>query len=270
MAIIKNTHTIEKYDSDGILTGTEVTVDSSNIHKSDEGDFIKIYTSALDKLPQNLTLAAFRCLLQLAKYASYADINNLEGGMLIQLTTTVREEVQEKLNIKKRTFYDNLKNLVDCNLLREYKKSCYQLNPNLLGKGYYEYKATYKQGGINDLRDYWSGGCKKRIVEIDDNRMVASQIKDEINKIKKEMYKAKKVKDYKKLQDLQLDMIKFMNGLKEISENEYTKYVEYLNIANNSKETDEPDEDASPKGYIPSEGNTFNEVDPFNMFDDEE
>lgn len=278
MAIVQNKHTIERLDADGILTGTEVTTDTVNIHKSDEGDFIKLYTEALDKLPADLTLAGFRLLLQLAKYASYADINDLEGGMLIQITATIREEIQQTLDIQKRAFYKYLKNLVDCNLLREVRQSCYQLNPSVVGKGYYEYKPSYKQGGINDLRIFWSGGCKQRIVVVDDNRMVASQIKNEINEIKKEMYKAKKVKDYKKLQDLQLDMIKFMNALKEISENEYTKYVEYLNIANdkNDNKTDDSDktdsdEDTSPKGYIPSgDSNAFDEADPFNMFDDEE
>jgi len=150
---------------DGIIIKT---TDSTNIHKNEEGYYTKIYDDGLDSLPEQLTMAAFKFLIHLAKYASYADINDLEGGMLIKLDKATREELQEKLNIRRSVFYTNLKNLVDCDIIREIRQSCYQVNPNLLGKGYFEYNAKYNQGGIKDLREKWNGNLKQKTVAAND------------------------------------------------------------------------------------------------------
>lgn len=288
MAIMTtSTETIIK-DEDGNIISSETNTDSQNIHKSDEGDFIKIYTESLDKLPANLTVHAFRCLLQLAKYASYADINDLEGGMLIQLSPVIREDIQTILNIKKRTFQDDLKNLVDCNLLRQIRKNCYQLNPDVIGKGYFEYKANYKQGGIKDLREFWAGGCKKRIVTIEDNRYVLSQLVDEVKKLYKQLYQYKQKRDYQKMEEIQNQILKFLKGMKELSQTEYTKYVKYainadedINKLKDDEQNKQKEEEAklkkeaeelqkamdeSSKPLTQEEYNSLFDDDPFNMF----
>ena len=123
---------------------------------NDEGDFIKIYTKALADLPDSLTVTAFRFLIELAAHMSYADINDPEGGMLIQINAQMREEIQDRLHIKKAMFYRNLRTLEEHGLIKEVKKACYQINPNLLGKGYFEYRPMYRQGGIKALRDKWN------------------------------------------------------------------------------------------------------------------
>ncbi|MDE7198601.1 MAG: hypothetical protein K2O15_06915 [Lachnospiraceae bacterium] len=127
---------------------------TQNTH-DDEGDFIKIYTKSLADLPDTLTVAAFRFLIELAVHMSYADINDPHGGMLVQINAQNREEIQSRLNIKKAMFYRHLKTLEAHSLIKEVKKSCYQINPNLLGKGYFEYRPMYRQGGIKALRDSW-------------------------------------------------------------------------------------------------------------------
>lgn len=122
---------------------------------NDEGDFIKIYTKALADLPDTLTVAAFRFLIELAAHMSYADINDPQGGMIIQINAQMREEIQDRLNIKKAMFYRHLRTLEEHNLIKEVKKTYFQINPNLLGKGYFEYRPMYRQGGIKALRDNW-------------------------------------------------------------------------------------------------------------------
>lgn len=91
----------------------------------DEGEFIKLYTKALDGLPETLTIAAFRFLIELAAHMSYADINAPYGGMIIQINAQIREEIQNRLNIRKAMFYRHLKTLEEHNLIKEVKKTCY-------------------------------------------------------------------------------------------------------------------------------------------------
>lgn len=241
--IIQKTNTTINKDSDGNIISEEITVDSSVIQKSDEGDYIKVYFSELDKLPDILTMSSFRLLLQLSKYSSYSDVNDLEGGMLVQLTSLVREEIQNTLGIKKRTFYDNMKNLITCNLIREVRKSCYQLNPLLLGRGYYEYKPNYKQGGIKDLREYWKMGCKQREVVIEDNRYLLFELLEEVKKLSSELRKSEKEKDYKKMKEIKPELSKFLKGLNELSKTEYTKYVKYLVECDDKIKEHEQDEE---------------------------
>lgn len=224
MPIIKSTHEKEVRDENGLLVKRETTTDSTNIHKNEEGNYIKIYVDNLDRLPENLTLSAFRFLMQLAKYAGYADINDLEGGMLVKLDAVTKEAIMNTLNIKIRTFYDNLKNLVKCNLIRKIANGCYQLNPNFLGKGYFEYKANYKQGGIKDLRENWNSGFKEKTVVVNDNRYTKGMLIDEIERINERL---KETNDWKIKQDLLLEKNSWLKEVKKISETEYTKFVEY-------------------------------------------
>ena len=79
--IIQKTYEKETTE-DGIVTEREVITDSTNIHKNEEGTYIKIYYEKLDNLPEKLTLASFRFLIFLSKYA---DINDKNGGMLIHI-----------------------------------------------------------------------------------------------------------------------------------------------------------------------------------------
>lgn len=257
MAIITNTYEKEEYDSNGHIVKREVTTDSKNIHKNEEGAYIKLYLEGLNNIPDNLSLAAFRFLIQLATYASYADINDLAGGMLIQLNSTIREEVQEKLNIKRRTFYENLKKLVDYDLIREIRKSCYQLNPNVIGKGFYEYNPTRKTGGIKDLKENWNGNLKQETVFINNEKETIEMIKSNIEELDKEI-KSEPDRDIKML--LLDDKHEYLRGLKKLSETEYTKLVDYAIQQN--KEIAEMSE--IPEGF----GNP--EKDPFGVFEDEE
>lgn len=288
MAIMTTSKETITKDADGNILAYENNTDSQNIHKSDEGDFIKIYTEALDKLPDNVTLPAFRLLIQLAKYSNYADINDYEGGMIIQLTISVREEIQDKLKIQKSAFYKNMKNLIDNNLIREVKQSCYQLNPSILGKGYFEYKANYKQGGIKDLREYWKEGCKQRTVVIEDNRYVLSQLVSEVKSLNSKLYHLKQKHDYTAMEEVQHEMLKYIKGIKELSQTEYTKYIKYA-INNNEdinklkddeqkkqkeeeaklkKEAEELQKamDESSKPLTQEEYDSLFDDDPFNMF----
>ncbi len=228
--IIQKTYEKETTE-DGIVTEREVITDSTNIHKNEEGTYIKIYYEKLDNLPEKLTLASFRFLIFLSKYADYADINDKNGGMLIHINKSIRDELEEKLKIKKRTFYDNLKNLVECDLLKKVDSNLYQLNPFLLGKGYFEYKANYKQGGIKDLRENWNGALEGKAVTIDDNRLVAASLKAEIEKLDNEL---DVTADAYEKRELLREKQQLANQLKKLSQTEYTKIV--VDIMHQKKE----------------------------------
>lgn len=264
MAIVNNTYEKEEYDSNGLIVKREVTSNSTNIHKNEEGLYIKIYSAGLDSIPDDLSLAAFRFLIQFATYASYADINDLEGGMLIQLNSTIREEIQEKLNIKRRTFYENLKKLVDYDLIREIRKSCYQLNPNLLGKGYFEYNTTYKQGGIKDLRENWNGNLKQERVDISYSKQTIDMVKAHIEELD-EQIKHERDRDIRI--SLQNDKQFCLKTLKNYSETEYTKLVDYA-IQQNKEIAEMPEQPEPPEHPEPPEGFGYTEDDPFGLFEE--
>lgn len=224
MSIIKTDSEKIIQDANGNLISRETTTDTKTIKKNEEDTYIKIYTDRLDSLPDGLTNGALRLLLQLTKYVSYADVKDLNGGMLIKLDKQTKEEIQSKLNIGKSYYYKHIKSLLEFGLLKEINRGCYQLNPFLFGKGYYEYRPTLKQGGIKDIRDNWHIPQAVKTKTIEDNMQTISLLEAEVDKCNEEIEKATNAKD---ILCTQREKQYWLNEIQKISEAEYTKILKY-------------------------------------------
>lgn len=90
-------------DSEGRVVATESRIDTQNIKRNDEGEYIKVYSSNIKRL---LTLSdkALKLLILLTKESDYADVMDIRagGGMTFKLDREVKEELQDMLGIKER------------------------------------------------------------------------------------------------------------------------------------------------------------------------
>lgn len=241
---------IEKYDADGNIISSEVTVNSVNTHKNGEGDYVKIYTDKLN-LVKNISGDAFKLLITLCKYMSYADISDLEGGMLIKVDVETREKIQGELNIARSKFYKDFKALKDNNLVKSIKGNTYQINPLIIGKGFFEYRTSYKSGGIKDLREKWDKGLKQEKVYISaDGAIAIAGLKAEIKKLARDFKKYNKLGDRESARDCKETINYFTKQLKQLDEREYTKIVKYTVEVNNTKIEEEEHEQEQVQEYV--------------------
>lgn len=167
-------------DTDGKVLSVETRTDTQTIKKNEENEYVKIYTDKiLDLIDDELPNKQFKFIILLTKYVGYADVNDLHGGMIIKLDTRTKKEIQEKLEIQESYFYKTIKELEKRKLIKKIDKGYYQLNPFFFGKGYYEYRPNYKQGGIKDIRVTWYLDTTEKAKKVEDNLDVIAWVKDD-------------------------------------------------------------------------------------------
>lgn len=169
-AIMKtNTEKVVK-DAEGKVLSVETRTDTQAIKKNEENEYVKMYTDKiLDLIDDKLSNKQFKFIILLTKYVGYADVNDLNGGMIIKLDTRTKKEIQNKLGIQESYFYKTIKELKKKRLIKKIDKGYYQLNPFFFGKGYYEYRPSYKQGGIKDIRDTWDLDITEKAKKVENN-----------------------------------------------------------------------------------------------------
>ena len=222
--IVQNTETVKHYDENNVLIETTETTKTVNFKKeNEEGKYIKVYEEGLEKL-LSLSANSFLLLFELCKEMSYADINDKAGGQIIRINKSVREDIQEKLGIKKRAFFSLLNNLKENHIIRNLGNGNYQINPNVIGKGLYEYNPKLKYGGIKDLRETFSKDAVSKTSIEYDIPMIKAQLELEIEKIREE-YNTTSDREFR--QCLAIDLNKIVNDLKKLDDTEYTKKMKY-------------------------------------------
>lgn len=148
--IISDTKTKEKYDSDGNLLEAEKTSFTRNIGRSEEPDYIKIYTRMWCEF--NEIPAAYRELfLQLITRMSYCNSANLSRSQIVYTGKPISDDIMNELNWKKSMYQKGLKALVDFGAIRKISRGVYQISPHYAGKGEWKYNPKYDRGGIEDL-----------------------------------------------------------------------------------------------------------------------
>lgn len=141
-------------DENGVIIGTEEEVKA--VHKNarnEEDDFFKIYFNQVSKILE-LPPTAIAVLLQLCKRMSYANIKNKEdfGGQCVNVGKTVRSAICKELDIKERAYYNNMRILLENEIIRKVENAKIQINPAIVGRGYFHYSPKQKSGGICDIR----------------------------------------------------------------------------------------------------------------------
>lgn len=225
--LVQNTEIVKHYDENNLLLDTTETSKIVNFKKSnEEGKYIKIYEEGLEKL-LSLSANAFLLLFELCKEMSYADIKDKAGGQIVRINKSVREDIQDRLGIKKRAFYSLLAILKDNNIIRSFGNGDYQINPNIIGKGLFEYNPKLKYGGIKDLRDTFSQEKVSNTVVEYDIPLIKGQLESELERIRRE-YDTSDDREYRKYLANLINSFHF--EIEKLNDTEYTKKIKYSEI----------------------------------------
>lgn len=141
-------HTTE--DANGNLI-TDTTKTTKAILKSEEPDYIKVYTQMyceFSGIPDKWR----HLFMTLACRMSYANPKAPNGGQTVYTVGSAGQAIIEECGWKnKDTLYRGLQALCECNAIRKIGRGEYQINPQYAGRGGWHYNAKAEQGGIADL-----------------------------------------------------------------------------------------------------------------------
>lgn len=156
-------------DADGNIT-TSTLEKTNKLTKSDEPDYIKLYTKTwceFNKIPLRLR----DVFLELVVRMSYADSSSPAESQIVFTGKPTSTAIMKALDLKQSTYNQYLRELRECKAIRQVSRGVYQINPNYAGRGQWKYNPTLKSGGISDLKaefDFVKGTVKTKIVWGDD------------------------------------------------------------------------------------------------------
>ena len=137
-------------DADGNIT-TTTTRETKAIIKSDEPDYIKLYTKMwceFNGIPDK-----WRPLfLALVTRMSFASLKDKTGGQIVHTIGTAAQVIIDECGWRsKDTLYRGLQALCDCGAIKKLSRGEYQINPQYAGKGTWHYNAKEQRGGVSEL-----------------------------------------------------------------------------------------------------------------------
>lgn len=149
-----------KEDAEGNIT-VDTVRKTKNVKKSDEPDYIKIYTNMWSEFNQ-IPIKWWRLFFALARRMSYADLpasNNSNekenyGGQTVFTGGLTAKAICEECGWKAlNTLYQGLQALQDYGAIRKVgvTRGIYQINPQYAGRGGWYYSPHDEQGGISNL-----------------------------------------------------------------------------------------------------------------------
>jgi len=149
MANFRETTITTMVDVDGVETSTKIEK-STNITRSEEPDYIKVYTNMwaeFNGVPQ-----AYRGLfLQLASRMSYSDATDLKNSQIVCTGGPIKAGILKALKWKEDMYNKGLRELVKAEAIKRIGRGYYQINPSYAGKGEWKYNPRLQRGGVEDL-----------------------------------------------------------------------------------------------------------------------
>lgn len=156
-------------DADGNISVS--TVEKTNkITKSDEPDYIKLYTRTWCEFNQ-IPLRLRDLFLELIVRMTYADSTNPEESQIVYTGKPTSTSIMKALDLKQSTYNQYLRELRECGAIRNVSRGVYQINPQYAGRGQWKYNPTLQSGGISDLKatfDFVNGTVETKIIWGDD------------------------------------------------------------------------------------------------------
>lgn len=135
-------------------SGVTVTRETTEQKVKTEPNHFKIYID--NDILFKASGTAIKILLYISELISYADITDLYGGMTFRLGVSDKDELMRKLDISKAQLYRCLKELKELNLIKKLDNEYFQVNPNVIGKGFYYYHKNIKKGAVDEIRKMWN------------------------------------------------------------------------------------------------------------------
>lgn len=158
-----------KEDADGNIS-TSTVEKTSTIAKSDEPDYIKLYTKTWCEFNE-IPLRLRELFLELVVRMSYADSSSPEESQIVFTGKPTSTAIMKALDLKQSTYNQYLRELRECKAIRQVSRGVYQINPNYAGRGQWKYNPTLQSGGISDLKatfDFVKGTVDTKIIWGDD------------------------------------------------------------------------------------------------------
>lgn len=152
-------------DADGNIS-TSTLEKTSKIAKSDEPDYIKLYTSTWCEFNQ-IPLRLRDLFLELIVRMSYADSSSPDESQIVYTGKPTSTAIMKALGLKQSTYNQYLRELRECKAIKQVSRGVYQINPNYAGRGQWKYNPTLQSGGISDLRatfDFVKGTVETKII----------------------------------------------------------------------------------------------------------
>lgn len=235
-SIKKSIETTETKDEYGRVTESESIIRTVSIGRSGEPEYVKIYTNNF-KLIKDLKNESLKIFLILCQHVGYADVSDKAGGQLVKIDKDIKEKIMNELDISLSTLSRGLADLKNHKLIKKIDGAIYQMNPFLVGRGFWEYRPSYRSGGVGDLRNDWNVENRRPPVATcqvsDDSEIIKYHLKEEIKKNYGLFWAA--VRERKGLDaDYYQSLVdKYTKELKEMDAEEYSKYVRYAVEVNN-------------------------------------
>lgn len=134
------------------------------IERTVEPEYIKLYTKMwceFNQIPEGCR----DLFLALVCRMTYCNIRDkvYKGGQIVITHSPICDDIMQSLGIKKARYQRILKELCNCNAIRQIKRGVYQINPSYAGKGEWKYNPKLDQGGIENLIATFN--CKESTVD---------------------------------------------------------------------------------------------------------
>lgn len=234
--IKQSIETTEIKDRYGRVTGSESVISTVSIARSTEPTYVKIYTNKFN-LIKDLKNESLKILLVLCQYVGYADVSDKAGGQLVKIDKDIKEKIMSELDISLSTLNRGFADLKNHKLIKKIDGTNYQMNPFLVGRGFWKFKTDYNSGGIEDLQSDWNAEDRNvHIVSRNVNNcsgLIKDHLKEEIKKYNKLFWAAVRERKGTDAEEYQEQINKLMKELREMDEETYTQFTKYAVAVNN-------------------------------------
>jgi len=149
-------------------TGEVISQNKKQITSSklpDEPPFVKLYLDCLCKF-KDMQISFNPILIEFLKNASYADIDNDNGGQVIYMNKMLKENIAKKCNVSLKRVEQAITEFVKKGIMRRIGVGTYQFNPNLFGFG--RWSDIYN---IRAVFDFGTGQAVAQIVKNEEEQM---------------------------------------------------------------------------------------------------
>lgn len=150
-----------------------------------EPPFVKVYLDCLAKF-KDVQFSFNPILLEFLKRASWADDDDVNGGLVLSLTKYTKEAIAKKCNVSLNRVNQALSEFVKKGYFKRLGLGTYQLNADLFGKGHW--KDIYNVRTIQANFDFGAGTVVANIVK--DEEQAMDKATDEIASKSEEKLKA--------------------------------------------------------------------------------
>ena len=148
-SVIREVEKVTTITADG-EEQTKTVEKSTSLQKSDEPDYIKLYTRMwceFNEIPHTYRSLFFELVARM----TYCNAADLGSSQLVNTGKPWSDSIMHALGWKKAMYQKGLRALCECNAIRQISRGVYQVNPQYAGRGEWKYNPKLERGGVEDL-----------------------------------------------------------------------------------------------------------------------